>query len=131
MVKYGKMVVGLLVNLVAGLIGSGIWMIIQDDVKMPKSHKESATLLFLVAFVSAAAIFAFWYIKTLKFQVSAASSNRKPKVLVFYGTGVIAAAAITIIGGFIFYPKAVIYSAIIIGCVAIGSFLSYYVGQPK
>lgn len=131
MVKYGKMVVGLLVNLVAGLIGPGIWMILQDDVKMAKSDKEFAMAFFFVAFIPAAAFFAFWYIKTLKFQVSAASSNRKPKVLVFYGIGVIAAAAITIIGGFIFYPKAVIYSAIIIGCVAIGSFVSYYVGQPK
>lgn len=122
MVKYGKMILGIVINIVLGLVGPIVWIFMQDSVRMAKDDKSIVSAFFFAVFVPAVVFFIIWYMKNQKFKLSVSGS--RPNRWLFCGLGIIFAAVIAVVSGLVF-AKAIVYAIVTLACVLVGSVVAY------
>lgn len=128
MVKYRGLIIGSIVNVVFGLITPFVWIFMQDSVKMAKDLKDSATAVFAAAFIPALIFYIVWYMQCVK--ADATVGKKRPSFVIFFGIGLVIAAAIVLGVGLTVFAKAAMYAVIAVVAVAVGSVVSYLVGKP-
>ncbi len=123
MVKYGKMILGIVINIVLGLVGPIVWIFMQDSVRMAKDDKSIVSAFFFAVFVPAVVFFIIWYTQNQKFKLGL-KGKTPPNRWLFCGLGVILAAVIAVVSGLVF-AKAIVYAIVTLACVLVGSVASY------
>lgn len=128
MVKYRGLIIGSIINVVFGLITPIVWIFMQDSVKMAKDLKGPATAVFAAAFIPALIFYIVWYMQCVK--ANATVGKKRPSFVIFFGIGLVLAAAISLGLGLTLFMKASLYAIIAVVAVLVGSLVSYLVGKP-